>query len=236
MLKRMSVVICGVAVMLMTAGVASAQTATPQTKEKSTAAKAKDKTQDVAKKTGTVVTDAEITSAVKTKLLADSKVGGLKLDVDTDHGVVTLTGPVHSTAERTEALRLARTTMGVKRVVNKLVVENVATSGHDEKSTAAKVKDKTQDVAGKTADATKSGAKKTAAVLTDAEITSSVKTKFLADTKVGGLAINVDTSDHVVTLTGTVHSAAEKAEALRLARTTMGVHKVVDKLTVEPKK
>jgi len=234
MLKRMSVVICGVAVMLMTAGVASARTATQE--PQSTAAKAKDKTQDVAKKTATVVTDAEITSAVKTKLLADSKVGGLKLDVDTDHGVVTLTGPVHTMAERTEALRLARTTTGVKRVVNKLVVEIVATSGHSEKSTAAKVKDKTEDAAGKTVDATKSGAKKTAAFLTDAEITSAVKTKFLADTKVGGLGINVDTSDHVVTLTGAVHSDAEKAEALRLARTTMGVHKVVSKLTVEPKK
>jgi len=232
MLKRMSVVICGVAVMLLTAGVASAlATQEPQ----STAGKAKDKTQDAAKKTATVLTDAEITSAVKTKLLGDTKVAGLKIDVDTDHGVVTLTGPVKSRAEKTEALRLARTTMGVKSVQDKLVVESVATSGVSEKSTATKAKEKTQDAAEKTADATKSGAKKSAAVLTDAEITSAVKTKFLADTQVGGLNINVDTADHVVTLTGTVHSDAEKAEALRLARTTKGVTKVVSKLTVEPK-
>jgi hyperosmotically inducible periplasmic protein len=235
MFKRMSVVICGVAVTLMTVGVATARTASPEPQE-STAAKAKDKTQDVAKKTATVMTDAEITSAVKTKLLGDTKVAGLKIDVDTEHGVVTLTGPVKTTAEKTEALRLARTTMGVKSVHDKLVVENVATSGHSEKSTATKAKEKTEDAAEKTVDATKSGAKKTAAVLTDAEITSAVKTKFLADTQVGGLAINVDTSDHIVTLTGTVHSDAEKAEALRLARTTAGVHKVVSKLTVEPKK
>jgi osmotically-inducible protein OsmY len=50
------------------------------------------------------------------------------------------------------------------------------------------------------------------------------------------MGINVDTSNHVVTLNGTVHSAAEKAEALRLARTTKGVKKVVSKLTIEPKK
>jgi hyperosmotically inducible protein len=236
MLNRITVGICAIAVALLTAGAASAQTAPPETKEKSTAAKAKDKTQDAAKKTATVMTDAEITSAVKTKLLADSKVGGLKIDVDTDHGVVTLTGPVHSTAERAEALRLAKNTMGVKRVVNKLELETAATSGtSDEKSTAAKAKDKTEDAAKKTADATKSGAKKTASVLTDAEITTAVKTKLLADPKVGGLAINVDTSKHVVTLTGTVHSAEEKAEALRLAKTTMGVHNVVSKLTIEPK-
>jgi len=163
----------------------------------------------------------------------------LKIDVDTDHGVVTLTGPVHSTAERAEALRLAKNTMGVKRVVNKLELETAATTGKsdkDEKSTAAKAKDKTEEAAKKTADATKSGAKKTASVLTDAEITTAVKTKLLADPKVGGLAINVDTSKHVVTLTGAVHSPEEKAEALRLARTTMGVHNVVSKLTIEPKK
>ena len=41
MLKRMSVVICGLAVMLMTAGVASAQTATQDAKEKTKTAAAK---------------------------------------------------------------------------------------------------------------------------------------------------------------------------------------------------
>jgi osmotically-inducible protein OsmY len=104
------------------------------------------------------------------------------------------------------------------------------------KAAAKKTEQATENAAKKTGEATKKAAKKTAAVLTDAEITAAVKTKLLADTKVSGLAINVDTSDHVVTLTGTVHSPAEKAEALRLARTTKGVKKVVSKLTVEPKK
>ena len=66
----------------------------------------------------------------------------------------------------------------------------------------------------------------------DAATTAAVKTKLLGDTKVGGLKINVDTKDNVVTLTGTVNSAEEKAEALRLARTTTGVKRVIDKLTV----
>src|SRR4051812_34727281 len=74
MLKRMSVVICGAAVVAMTAGYAAAQTATQDAKEKAQAS---------ASKTAGVVTDAEITSAVKTKLLADKTVGGSKIDVDT---------------------------------------------------------------------------------------------------------------------------------------------------------
>jgi len=67
----------------------------------------------------------------------------------------------------------------------------------------------------------------------DAAITSAVKTKLVGDTKVAGTHINVDTTKGVVTLTGTVSSQAEKDEALRLARTTTGVHRVVDKLTVK---
>lgn len=114
MLKRMSVVFCGLAVMLMTAGIASAQTTTQEVKAK---------TKSTAQKTVAVLTDAEITTAVKTKFLASSKVAGLKIDVDTTDHVVTLTGAVSSAAEKAEARRLARTTKGVKRVVSKLTIE-----------------------------------------------------------------------------------------------------------------
>lgn len=218
MLKRMSVVFCGLAVMLMTAGVASAQTATQDAKDKTKAAanKTADVTEQTAKKTVAVLTDAEITAAVKTKFLASPKVAGLKIDVDTSNHVVTLTGPVSSKAEKAEAVRIAKGTMGVKSVVSKLVVEPAS-------KTAVQ----------KTEDATEKAAKDTGANITDAAITLAVKTKLLADTKVGGLKINVDTNNHVVTLTGTVKSAAEKAEAIRLASTTKGVDKVVDKLTIQ---
>ena len=256
MFKRMSVVICGLAVTMMTAGYASAQTATEKTKQ-------------AAKNTGEAITDASITAAVKTKLLGDTKVGGLKIDVDTKDHVVTLTGPVSSAAERAEAVRLAKTTTGVKSVVNKLVVDpsNRGITDKDDKAKAAikdeakDAKDATKGTTGKAVDATKKGAEKTgdaakkagektkdvaqdvagktkdAAIKTkdvtaDAATTAAVKTKLLGDTKVGGLKIDVDTKDNVVTLTGTVSSAEEKAEALRLARTTTGVKRVIDKLTV----
>ncbi len=104
------------------------------------------------------------------------------------------------------------------------------------KAAAKKTVDATESAVKTTGEVTKDAAKKAGNYLTDAEITGAVKTKLLADSKVSGLAINVETTDHIVTLTGTVHSRAEKAEALRLARTTKGAHKVVSKLTVEPKK
>jgi osmotically-inducible protein OsmY len=222
----MSVLFCGAVFALTTAGLAAAQTATQEAKEKTKAA---------ADQTGEVVTDAAITSAVKTKLLGDPDVKGLNIDVDTKNGVVTLSGKVNTAAERAEALRLARTTKGVKRVTDKLVREAAATTGRTDKDDKLKVeiKDDTKESAAKVKDATKKGADKTGDVLTDAAITTAVKTKFLADTKVGGLKIDVDTKDGVVTLTGNVKSAAEKAEALRLANTTKGVKSVVDKLVVQ---
>jgi hyperosmotically inducible periplasmic protein len=234
MFKRMSVVICGAAVALMTAGYATAQSATQE---------AKDKTKAAGQKTVEVVTDAEITTAVKTKLLADKTVGGLKIDVDTSDGVVTLTGPVNSGVERAAALKIARNTKGVKSVKNKLVMDTAATTGRTDKDDKLKVeikddtkdaRDKAKEKAGQAKDATKDAAGKARDVTADAAITSAVKTKFLADTLVGGLKIDVDTKDGIVTLTGPVRSAAEKAEAIRLAKTTTGVKSVVDKLTIKP--
>jgi hyperosmotically inducible protein len=73
-------------------------------------------------KTGRAMTDGAITSAVKAKLLADTAVSGLKIDVDTNDGVVTLKGTVATRTEADRALTLARETEGVKRVVDSLTV------------------------------------------------------------------------------------------------------------------
>jgi osmotically-inducible protein OsmY len=70
----------------------------------------------------TAAGDAALTAAVKTKLLADPKVSGLKIDVDTKNGMVTLTGTARSQAEKDEALRLARETENVKNVTDQITV------------------------------------------------------------------------------------------------------------------
>lgn len=68
--------------------------------------------------------DAAITAAVKSKLMVDSVVGGLKIDVDTKDGVVALSGPVKSQTEKDTAVRIARETNGVKDVQDNLVVQS----------------------------------------------------------------------------------------------------------------
>jgi len=77
---------------------------------------------DAADRTGAAITDAAITSAVKAKLLADTTVSGLKIDVDTSGGMVTLNGTVSSRAEADRAMMLARNTDGVRGVHSNLKI------------------------------------------------------------------------------------------------------------------
>jgi hyperosmotically inducible protein len=81
---------------------------------------AKVKTEKAAAKTGEVLTDSAITTDLKTKYLAEPGVPGVDIHVETNNGVVTLTGNVKTKAEMTKAMSIARGTHGVKRVVNHL--------------------------------------------------------------------------------------------------------------------
>jgi hyperosmotically inducible protein len=153
--------------------------------------------------------DPGVTTAVKTKLAADDTVKAYKIDVDTKDGVVTLAGTVDTADAKTRAVEVARSTNGVTSVVDQLTVSPPAVA---------------------TSGVTEA--------LTDTGITTAVKTKLLADPASSGLAIHVDTANGIVTLTGTVSTAAEKARAEDLAKNTSGVNSVVNSLTVElkPKK
>jgi hyperosmotically inducible protein len=66
--------------------------------------------------------DPGLTAEIKTKLLADATVSGLKIDVDTKDRIVTLTGTVSSQAEKERALEIARGVENVARVEDKLTV------------------------------------------------------------------------------------------------------------------
>jgi len=72
---------------------------------------------------GQYVDDATTTAMVKTKLLADSNVKGLKIGVETTHDVVTLTGKVGSNEQKQLAEKIAKNTGDVKSVKNQLVID-----------------------------------------------------------------------------------------------------------------
>jgi len=68
--------------------------------------------------------------------------------------------------------------------------------------------------------------------LSDAELTGKIRSKMALDDSVRARTIGVSTTDGVVTLEGTIGSAAEHDRAVRLARETTGVKHVVDHLKV----
>ena len=75
------------------------------------------------KSVGETVDDATITAQVKTALLNDPVVGGLKIDVDTFKGVVTLSGRVTTKEQEAKAIELARKIGGVTDVKSSLQIQ-----------------------------------------------------------------------------------------------------------------
>jgi hyperosmotically inducible periplasmic protein len=162
--------------------------------------------------------DPGITTAVKSKLAADDTVKAYQINVDTKSRVVTLKGEVDTEAAKARAIEVARATEGVRDVVDSLTVTTAATP-----TTGAM--DRARDATSAAGDA-----------LSDAGITTAVKTKMLADPDVGGLKIDVDTASGIVTLTGNVNSPAEKRRAVEIAKGTDGVKDVKDNMKIERSK
>lgn len=181
------------------------------------------------------------------KRLNTSPLKKYDIKVSVTNGVATLTGTVRTEADRRKATQLA-TVPGIARVENQLIVDLSAPTGtagvkaktragaEKTKEGAEKVADKTKAGAEKAVDKTKEGLSKTGEVITDAWITTRVKSKFIGEDLLKNSDINVDTTDHVVTLKGTVMSAAGRARAVEQAKEVEGVHKVVDMLTIGPKR
>ena len=195
-------------------------------------------------------TDAGITGKVKSKLAADDTVKAYQIDVDTKDKVVTLSGNVDSQAAKDQAVALARGTEGVADVVDNITVAGGAAAmpgGNPAAEMAggnpsANAADAAPAPGGEHDGAVGGNApnpepdRPVGTVMDDAAITAAVKAKLLADTKVGGLKIDVDTRNGVVYLTGDhMKSQAEIDQAMKLAKETSGVKDVQSKLTMGEK-
>ncbi len=151
---------------------------------------------------GEAVQDATTTATIKSKLLWSKHADGLTTNVDTNRGRVTLRGSADSAAARDLAGHLALNTLGVLSVDNRLEVKPGATSDVEKTAQAAKLE------------------------VTDAWITTKVKSTLLYSSNVSGSAIKVSTTAGVVTLSGKVGSQAERALAIDLAKHVRGVKSV----------
>src|SRR5687767_12353438 len=124
----------------------------------------------------------------------------------------------------------------------------ILAENHSSAALAAQgVVDKTKDAAGKTKDAIVKGAKvvgdktedgvsKTGEVMTDGWITTRVHAQYVDEPLLKDSDIKVETNNHVVTLTGTVLARAGRTRATTVARGTESVRRVVNRLTIGPKR
>ena len=78
---------------------------------------------------GNVVDNAALTTKVKAALLADANVKGTQINVDSDAGVVKLTGTVDTPAQVTRAVEVAKGVQGVQRVESNLTSSPSAAPG-----------------------------------------------------------------------------------------------------------
>jgi hyperosmotically inducible protein len=67
--------------------------------------------------------DDVIIDQVRIKLTSDPIVKGGSIQVDSQHGIVTLTGPVGTKKQKDRAASIAKKVKGVKQVTNNLVVQ-----------------------------------------------------------------------------------------------------------------
>ena len=181
------------------------------------------------------VDDSTIKSRVETRLKNDASLKGDHIVVSVDKGVVTLSGTVHSDAQKDRAKELAKVS-GVTDVDSKLDVENAGPSTVDKAEAKTKEAAKaTKDATVKAGEATKDAVATTGEVITDAWITSTISADFVNEDTLKGSSINVDSDNQVVTLKGTVMSEAGRARAVAIAKGTKGVKRVINNLIVAPK-
>ncbi|HJR75825.1 MAG TPA: BON domain-containing protein [Nitrospiraceae bacterium] len=76
------------------------------------------------KTAGQTMTDSKITASVQSKLTADRAANFTRVDVDTDRGVVSLSGVVPSADQKSRAEELARQVNGVTRINNNLQIQS----------------------------------------------------------------------------------------------------------------
>lgn len=148
-------------------------------------------------------TDSDITSGIKAKFIADKTTSDLDVSVSSHDGVVKLAGNVNTDAEADKLIQLAGATQGVNDVETSQL--HVKTSKHK---------------------------------IADTTITAKIKglyvrEKLFGDRDISITGINVETTNGIVYLIGTVDSQAEADNAVKLAKSIHGVESVNSKLSVK---
>ena len=161
------------------------------------------------------IKDAWLQGKLESALLFNEYLNSFAINTEVKNGVASLRGTVESDIDRDLAGEIAESIDGVTKVNNELQVDKAKTQA------AKNSKDAKQ----------REGFKQS---VLNATLTARVKTQLLMNGNTSGTAINVDSKDGVVTLSGVVESDQERELAVRIASNTNGTRSVNDQLMVEP--
>ena len=155
--------------------------------------------------------DQALKDRVIFRLETDPTLKKYDLRVTVAEGIATIRGDVATEAQKAHAARVAKVG-GVSRVVTDILVD--------------------PDVDQTLADRSKAGLTKSGEKLTDGWIAARVRWLLDREELLKGSDVRIQSSDHVVTLSGRVATSAAQARAVQLARGTDGVVRVVEQLMI----
>ncbi len=183
------------------------------------------------------VKDGWLVMKIHSEFVDEDVLSGSNIDVDVKNGVVTLQGTVSSEAARARAIASAKNNDGVKSVVDQLRIAPAMRDGGKidrAQDKTARAADKAEDKMDRAGDKSATAAKKAGRAIDDGWIKSKIYSQYMADwnTVLDDSDIDIDVANNVVTLSGTVKSAAAKAKAVSIAKATDGVKSVKDNLRV----
>lgn len=153
--------------------------------------------------------DGWIEGKLQTALILNEHLNPFEIDIAVDEATATLEGEVSSDIEKELAENIALGIDGIDRVENQLVVNRELQYEEEEEG-----RDFAQYIA-------------------DVSTTAAIKTEMLASDNIEALSVDVDTYRDVVTLKGTVKTAAQKDLAEAMVAKRDGVDQVINKLRVE---
>ena len=179
----------------------------------------------------TAIKDGWLVTKLHSLFVPEDALSGSNIDVDVKAGMVTLQGTVPNAAARARAIAIVKGADGVKGVTDQM---RMAPAHADMGDAAARTADKAADKADKAADKTATAGKKAGRALDDGWIKSKIYAQFMADwnTVLDDSDIDVDVDKGMVSLSGTVKSAAARTKAVAIAKGTDGVKSVKDTLKV----
>ena len=193
---------------------------------------------------GTVPTEADRRKAAQLATISGiSRVDNqLVVDMHAATDVKGTAGTAESKVERTVDKGAEKTKAGVDKAIDKSA-DGIGTAWEKSKDGAEVAWVKTKEGTAKVADKSAQGASKAGEgiakageAITDTFIKARVHSKFVDEDLLKGSDISVDVNDHVVVLSGTVPSEAGRARAIEETKKVDGVNKIVDRMTIGPKR